>query len=408
MKYEITMPKLGLTMTSGIVDGFNVKVGDFVKKGDEVVTIETDKIAAGIEALEDGYVIAVLAVEGQEYPVTEVLCVISDNKDDIYEQNNMPQKKTEVIAEEKQSAKIEIIKGEPLKGKDSSGRIFITPIARLIAKENNIDISLLGRKHCIDRLVKKDIEDVIVNKSTINNFIPANPVSQGEVRVSKMTGTRKVIAERLTYSKKNIPHAYFNVEVNCDKLMEIRKQMQPSVLKNTGLKLTINDFVIKAVLNALEDYKELNCNVSKDTVSIFDDINIGIAMNVDSGLIVPNIKRANDLSITDIKKQVNILAEKAKKGTLALEDITGGTFTISNLGAYKVKEFGAIINPPETAMLAVSSISKSPYVVDDNLVIANTMIINISVDHRVIDGVLACQFLNSVKYHLENPFMLLS
>jgi pyruvate dehydrogenase E2 component (dihydrolipoamide acetyltransferase) len=218
---------------------------------------------------------------------------------------------------------------------------------------------------------------------------------------------RKVIAKRLSQSKHDIPHVYFKTNVDATRIIELKNQISALVKAKTGKKLSINEVIIRAVASALEEFMDINVSLENDEVIYHDNIKIGMAVSVEKGLVVPVIKGANKMSLSEINKSAGELAIKAREGRLKMDEMSGGTFTISNLGAFGIDEFSAIINPPESAILAVGAATETPCVENGQVVIKTRMNLTLSVDHRVIDGSLAARFMKRLKELLENPYLLI-
>lgn len=423
MSQVIIMPKLGLTMTHGRITRWAKKVGDPVKAGETVVEIETDKINSEVEAPADGFILKILAEEGEEKEITAPICVVGEKGEFAGEITESENKKPEAAA---------------------AGRIFITPIARMLARENKLDYSGIKATGPGGRIVKKDILRALEERSGKQ----ADPVLEADdagIRISPvakriaqengidcrnikgtgpdgrivkediltnvkkipLTGIRKVIARRLSQSKHDIPHVYFKISVDAGGIIELKNRLAGSVKGKTGKKLSLNDIIVKAAAVALDEFPDMNVSLVDDEIIYNNEINIGIAVNSERGLVVPVVKNAGKKSLSEICKNTGELIDRAWSGKLTHEDMSGGTFTISNLGAYHIDEFSAIINPPESAILAVGRASETPCVRNGEIVIRPVMNLTVSVDHRVIDGALAAQFMKRLKDIMEDPYLLL-
>lgn len=424
MARNIIMPKLGLTMTQGRITRWLKKEGEQIKVGEPVAEIETDKINAEVESTLNGYILKILAQEGEEVAITVPICIVGEN-------NTLETSQVDNLTNNEET---KIVKADVLKAVDSveagsniviadtanSSRAKISPLARTMAQENGIDISKITGTGSEGRIVKEDIQAAMHEKTSIKTVmaepIVAEPVLEtvqvhnetlaGGRRVP-LSGMRKIIAQRLTQSKHDTPHVYFKVNVDATRIIELKNQISDLVKDKTGKKLSINEVIIRAVASALEAFPDVNVSLVDNEIIYHDNINIGMAVSVEKGLVVPVINDANKMSLSEINKIAGELAMKAKDGKLNMDEMSGGTFTISNLGAYGIDEFSAIINLPESAILAVGAAAEAPCVENGQVVIKTRMNLTLSVDHRVIDGALAARFMKKLKEFLENPYLLL-
>lgn len=424
MARNIIMPKLGLTMTQGRITRWLKKEGEQIKVGEPVAEIETDKINAEVESTLNGYILKILAQEGEEVAITVPICIVGEN-------NTLETSQVDNLTNNEET---KIVKADVLKAVDSveagsniviadtanSSRAKISPLARTMAQENGIDISKITGTGPEGRIVKEDIQAAMHEKTSIKTVmaepIVAEPVLEtvqvhnetlaGGRRVP-LSGMRKIIAQRLTQSKHDTPHVYFKVNVDATRIIELKNQISDLVKDKTGKKLSINEVIIRAVASALEAFPDVNVSLVDNEIIYHDNINIGMAVSVEKGLVVPVINDANKMSLSEINKIAGELAMKAKDGKLNMDEMSGGTFTISNLGAYGIDEFSAIINLPESAILAVGAAAEAPCVENGQVVIKTRMNLTLSVDHRVIDGALAARFMKKLKEFLENPYLLL-
>jgi pyruvate dehydrogenase E2 component (dihydrolipoamide acetyltransferase) len=467
MAQTVIMPKLGLTMTHGKITRWLKKEGDRVEAGEVVVEIETDKISSEVESPVDGVILHILAHEGEEKEITTPICVIVGDDEQPEEQEKTlesmpmaaiamsPGQRIFITPVAKKLARDHgldysgvhgtgpqgrIVKKDILKhvegmalsvelpGEESSGRIRITPVAKKIAHENGISYTRIQGTGPDGRIVKEDILAAVeaIKKGGIKvemaaektqsqpdvaqSCVPvaAQPLPDGGiVKKAPLAGVRKVIAARLSQSKHDIPHVYFKISVDAGNILELKNKAAETVKVKTGKKLSLNDIIIKAAAAALEELPDINVSLQGEEIIYYRDANIGIAVNTDRGLVVPVIRGANRKSLSEISKTSGELIDKARSGKLTMEDMTGGTFTISNLGAYHIDEFSAIINPPESAILAVGRAAETPCVRDGQIVIRPMMNLTVSIDHRVIDGAQAAQFMKRLKDILEDPYLLL-
>lgn len=426
MPIKILMPALSPTMTSGNLTKWSKKEGDAIKAGDVIAEIETDKATMEVEAVDEGILAKIVVTEGtNEVAVNSLIAVLLEEGEDksaldsFIEANS---KKAEAPKEEaKTSAKSAVTPPTSPSVSDDSGkknevqthkalasneRIFASPLAKKIAEQQNIDLSRIQGSGPNGRIIKADLE---ASASSFRapkgvGIISRNPEEYKMVPHSMM---RKVIADRLTESKQNIPHFYLNIECNLDKLMEARADINSMSESTAPYKISVNDMVIKAVSYALRDVPEANASWSDEGALMYNNIDVSVAVAIDEGLITPIIRNADQKSLIDISNEMKSLAKKAREGKLAPEEYQGGGFTISNLGMYNIKRFNAIINPPQSAILAVGVGEKRPVIIDDEISIATIMDVTLSCDHRIVDGAVGANFVNAFKDYIQHPIKML-
>ena len=387
MAQIITIPKLGLTMERGIVTQWFVKEGDPISKGEPLFVLETDKITDEVESPEDAYVIAILAEEGQECDVYAPVCVLGE-KDEKYELPGTERAGIGIAPD----TMTEIKGATATFSTPEDNAIKSSPVARKLAEANGVDITKVKGTGPEGRITREDIEAHIENGEPRKYPITdTNELVSGKKPVS---GMRRIIAQRMAESKSTIPHVYFRTSVDATNL----------ILKRTGSgkKYSYNDLIIKAVAQAIAEFPVINALYSNDAIEYRKEINIGIVISLENGLIVPVIKNALK-SLDDISTSIAAMIAKAKSNKLLPNDLAGGTFTVSNLGMYDIDEFTAIINPGESAILAVSKISDKVFPDQGVIKIRPEMNLTLSVDHRLIDGTVAARFLERLKKIIENP-----
>ncbi|CAI27510.1 Dihydrolipoamide acetyltransferase component of pyruvate dehydrogenase complex [Ehrlichia ruminantium str. Gardel] len=405
MFVEVLMPALSPTMTSGIIRKWYKSEGEEVKSGDIIADIETDKAVMEFEYTdEDGIMGKIIVAEGTKNVLVNQLIalIVTDKLDlkeiDTYVSSSTASKteKASVVLQGEEEIKNDVVTiSEPK-------RIKISPLAKKIASDFAIDINSIQGTGPYGRIVKADVLDAASKKE---NNVEIIPTSNGENTFIEVSSMRKVIAERLVYSKQMIPHFYVSVDCKVDDLLKVRLEINA---ENFGTKITINDFIIKAVSMSIKKFPEINVSWDdNDKIIAFANIDISVAVSIDDGLITPIIRNADKKSLLEISNEVKMLASKAKTGKLKPEEFQGGGFTISNLGMFGIKEFNAIINPPQSCIMAVGCSDKRAIIVDDQICISNVMTVTLSVDHRVIDGVLAAKFLNCFKSYIEKPYLML-
>ena len=418
MSVNILMPALSPTMEEGTLSKWLVKEGDIVTSGDLIAEIETDKATMEVESIDDGTIGKILVHEGQEaVKVNEPIAILlldGENLSDIKSIKKVPptesvQEIEKIESKEKlnfssdKTSKINLdtnINIENLKKNET--RIFASPLAKRIAKQRDIDLSLINGSGPNGRILKTDIENFNNNKNLLKNKITTNNSNSELVKNSSM---RKTIAERLVQSKNEAPHFYLSLDCNIDQLLKIRSMI--NLKSNDKYKISVNDMIIKAASSSLIKVPKANASWENENTRYFNNTDISVAVAIDGGLITPIIKDVQSKGLLEISEDMKLLANKAKDGKLLPEEYVGGSFSISNLGMYGIKEFSAVINPPQGAILAVGSGEKRPIVLNDQLTIASIMTVTLSCDHRVVDGAVGAQFLSVFKDFIENPSLML-
>ena len=425
MPIEILMPALSPTMTEGKLAKWLVKEGDEVSSGDLIAEIETDKATMELEAVDEGVIGKILVAEGTEsVEVNKPIGILLEEG----ETNKETPKDSKVNAKKISSNNIKPIKQKkiekvidntinentnslPVASKlDETGpeRILISPLAKRIAVNAGIDLGSIKGTGPSGRIIKNDIETYLDNNQPFASRAPVQTVSQTEAtsyETINNSNIRKIIAKRLTESKKNLPHFYLTIECNIDKLLTIRKELNEN--PSSTFKLSINDFIIKASAIALKKVPTINSSWTDEAIHQHNQVDISIAVATDNGLITPIIKDADKKGLSDISSEMKLLAERARDNKLKPEEFQGGGFSISNLGMYGIKEFTAIINPPQSSILAVGAGIKKPIVINNEVKVATVMSCTLSCDHRVIDGAIGAQFLAVFKPLIEEPLTLL-
>ena len=404
----ITMPRLSDTMTDGVVVKWHKKVGDKVQEGDLLADIETDKATMEFESFQEGVLLHIGIQENETAKVDSVLAILGEEGEDITsvlsanQKADITEEVNEVIDDNADiSLKSDLtIKKESPSELISLGKKFIkiSPLAKKIAKEKNIDIENIKGTGDGGRIIKRDVENFNINTINIGQDQVLS-LSNKEIPISQM---RKTIASRLSASKFTAPHFYLNIEVEMDALIENRKLIN---IKN-DVKISFNDILVKAVAMAIRKHPDINSSWFDSHITLHKDINIGIAVSVDNGLVVPVIKNADIKSFSSISEETNVFIQKAKENKLQPVDWESNTFTISNLGMFGIDDFTAIINPPDACILAVGAIKERPIIKNGSIVKGNIMRLTLSCDHRLVDGVVGSKFLNTLKDMLESPLMM--
>jgi pyruvate dehydrogenase E2 component (dihydrolipoamide acetyltransferase) len=401
----VKMPKLSDTMTEGVVSKWHKKVGDPVKTGDLLADIDTDKATMEFESFQDGVLLHIGVQEGKAAPVDSILAILGKAGEDI--SVLLTATPTTQKAEPKEESKPKT-EAAPLASSapttvaataSNDGRLKASPLAKKIAEDKGIDISKVKGSGDDGRIVKKDIENFKSTTSITTANIGVE--SYTEEPISQM---RKTIARRLAESKFTAPHFYLGIEVIMDKAMEARE----AINKIADVKVSFNDIVIKASAAALRKNPKINSSWLGEKIRYNQHINIGVAMAVEDGLLVPVVRFADNKSLSQISAEVKVYGQKAKDKKLQPTDWEGNTFTISNLGMFGIDEFTAIINPPDVCILAVGGIKQTAIVKDGKIEIGNVMKLTLSCDHRVVDGATGAAFLQTLKAYLENPVTILA
>ena len=396
MSSKILMPALSPTMTDGIINQWLVKVGDIVKAGDIIAEIETDKATMEVEAVDEGKITHILEdTANKQIPVNSVIAIIDGDESESIEnkkkiENTSEDKKDEEIEKPKQFLDAKISQNS--KSQNSDDRLKASPLVKKIAKENNLDLSKFNGTGPDGRIIKRDIDS-----NNIAEEIQNTPLD-GDISIPSTM--RKVIAKRTLEAKQQIPHFYLTVESNVDKLINLRKKIN----ENNSIKVSFNDLIVKAISLAMK--KNPNTNVYWQNNKIFklNEIDVSVAVAIDEGLITPIIKNADSKGLNIISGEIRELAKLAKTNSLTPEQYTGGSITVSNLGMFGISEFAAIISPPQSSILAVGKIIKKPIVVDDEVIVGNTLKSTLSADHRVLDGAVAGKLLKDFNDIIEDPF----
>ena len=424
MPINLEMPKLSDTMTEGTVVRWLKKEGDTVEIGDEVAEIETDKATMAMEAFDEGTLAKILIPEGGKAPIGSVLAVITADGESLDEGGAEPAAApapAEAPATEAPAQPVAAAPSAPAPTPQASGeRIKSSPLARKIAAEEGVDLAGITGSGPGGRIVKADVIAASVGASAARatgQAAPAPVVAPAPAAIAptvggadqriELSGMRRIIADRLLTSKTTIPHFYLHLEVDAAPLMAIRKQINAQAEVTHGNKYTVNDFILKGVINALQAVPAANASFNGDHIVQFDQIGIAVAVAIDDGLVTPVVKNAAAKSLLQISREVKDLAARARDKKLKPDEFDGGTITVSNLGAYGIESFDAIINPPQAAILSVGAILEKPVVADGQLSIGLRMDLGLSCDHRVVDGAVGAELLGQIKKLLENPALML-
>lgn len=451
MPIEVTMPRLSDTMETGTVIKWNVKEGDTVSAGDVLADIETDKATMELQSYDDGKVAKILVGEGKSVDVGAKILVLAAEGEVV----------GDVDAGGQQAASPEDAGKQPIQGEEEAvggadkrrqnadaaakpdrpraangeaashdrGRIFASPLARKIAEEEGLDLSTIEGSGPSNRIVKRDVEAALkggravaqaprpaASKAPSKAASLATPIPGPtlEAKIVELSNMRRTIAKRLVESKLTVPHYQVTVTARMDALLALRKQLNDQ-LESQGVKLSVNDFIVRACALAMHEHPYVNSRwVEKNNqpaIEVIADVNVGVAIALPEerggGLVVATLRQADRMGLRMISQLTKELADKARGKGLSVEEMSDSTFTISNLGMYGVEHFTAIINPPNACILAVGAAVKKPVIENDEIVIGHEMQMTMSSDHRIVDGAMAAQYLNTVQEMLENPATLL-
>jgi pyruvate dehydrogenase E2 component (dihydrolipoamide acetyltransferase) len=444
---EIQMPKLSDTMTEGTLVAWKKKKGDKVSAGEVLAEIETDKATMEWEAPEDGmlteiYVeeggkvnvgdkIAFIGGEGEEPPKEEAPAKKEEKrpeeakakekepekkeekkKPEAREEKEPTAEKEEKRVDKKPEAKAE--KPAPRIDKGEEARVKASPVARRIAAELGVDLSSVNGTGPEGRVTETDVRAAAKSKTTSAPqkpaavAKPAPTVKAGEGARIQLSGMRKIIAQRLVESLGPVPHFYLNIDIDAGPLMEAREELKSGGEGTDAAKITVNDFVLKAAVQAAVKVPRVNASFDGDAIVQYADVDLGIAVAIEDGLLTPVVRAAQNKSLREISELAKDLAHRARNKRMKPEEFQGGTFTVSNLGGMGIDSFSAVINPPQGFILAIGRITKRPLIDEgDQIVVGHRMTITMSCDHRVIDGALGAQYLKELRHLLENPALLL-
>jgi len=430
------MPKLSDTMTEGTLLTWHKKVGDEVEIGDIIAEVETDKANMEVEAFDEGTITQIFIQEGEKAPIGGVLAVLDGDGSD---SASASAPASEAAAAPAEAPAASPAATSPAAAAPSDGsRIKSSPLARKIAEEKGVDLSTLSGSGPGGRIVKADVEAASAGGTlpsqdasaaaglvaAIKARNSASPASAGAAatpapakalqatakagdKTVPLSSMRKIIAERLLLSKQTIPHFYLHVEVDVAPLLELRKQINAQAEQTHGNKYSVNDFVLKAAINAAQAVPAVNASFAGDSIIEFEHVGMSVAIAVDDGLVTPVIKEAETKSLLQISREVKDMAVRAREKKLKPNEFDGGTITVSNLGAWGVESFDAIVNPPQALILSIGAAAEKPVVKDGQIVPGLRMNVGLSCDHRVVDGAVGAQFLAEFKKLLEQPALML-
>jgi pyruvate dehydrogenase E2 component (dihydrolipoamide acetyltransferase) len=456
MAVEVVLPALGLTVEKGTILKWLKREGDTVTKGESLYEVEADKVTTEVESPASGVLRKILVPEGIEVPILTVVAVITKQAESLPEKYlSMEIKKSEEkeevpvtlsfqapsvqvspgpaeikappaarrLAKEKGIDLISVRGSGPggtillkdvetflARGLQTGPKVLITPTARKLAEREGIQLASIKGSGISGRVMKADVMEARAGGKPSELKLAPKAVKPPSVskyqlgQVIRMNSTRKIIAKRMAQSKFTAPHIYFFNDVDMEKLLGLREEIVTEFEKNEGIRISINDFLIKAVALTLKEYPIINSKVSGEEIHIYPEINVGLAVAMEDGLIVPAIPKADQLGLEEIARFRADLVERARQAKLTIEEMERGTFTISSLAQFDVTFFTAILNPPQSGILTVGKVEERPVVKNNQIMIRRMMRQGLSVDHRIVDGAVAAQFLQSLKNKLEKPY----
>ncbi|GAA0521054.1 dihydrolipoamide acetyltransferase component of pyruvate dehydrogenase complex [Saccharopolyspora subtropica] len=416
---EIQMPRLSDTMEEGVISTWRKKVGDQVSRGDVIAEIETDKAVMELEAYDDGVLEKILVEEGATVPIGTPIAILGDGSGAAAEAAASPA--PAAPAEPAPAPAVPAAPAAaPAPAAESGARPKASPLAKAVAKEKGVDLSTVRGTGPGGRIIRADIEAAAAAQSApaaapaapaaapAAPAAAAAPAASADVEEIPLSNIRKVTARRLTESKQQAPHFYLTSAIDVTDLMAFRANLNERLQAAGGPKVSVNDLIVKAVATALRAYPAVNVSFAGDTMLQHKRINLGVAVAIDNGLVVPVIKDADRKSVSEIAVESRELAGRAREGKLKLDEMSGGTFSISNLGMFGIEQFSAVINPPEAAILAVGAARDEVQVRDGEFVARKILRVTLSADHRAVDGAVGAAFLQQLTSLLEDPIRIIA
>ncbi len=415
---DILMPALSPTMEEGVLAKWHIKVGDTVSAGDVIAEIETDKATMEVEAVDEGEVLEILVEAGTEGVKvnTPIARLAGDDVAPAPKKAEAAKPEAEAKPEPK-AEKAEAPKAPPAPARDGE-RIFASPLARRIAAQNGVDLKSVKGTGPHGRIVKRDVEGMKGGAASASSApakgeprqvlsLEQQGIAPGSYDLVPLDGMRKAIARRLTDSFRDVPHFPLTIDCEIDGLLAARAQVN-ALLEPQGVKVSVNDFIMKAVAMALKAVPEANASYTPEGVAMHHHADVAMAVAIDGGLITPIIRKAETKSLAEIATESKDLAKRARDRKLKPEEFQGGTFSVSNLGMFGIKSFASIINEPQGAIMSVGAGEKRPVVRGDSLTVATVMTVTLTCDHRVVDGAVGARFLQAFKPMIENPVTMLA
>ncbi|MGB6679697.1 MAG: dihydrolipoamide acetyltransferase family protein [Candidatus Bathyarchaeia archaeon] len=397
MSTEIRMPKYGWTMTEGKIIRWLKKEGEHVEEGEPLYEIETEKVETEVESITTGFLQKILAAEGAVVPVGHPIGIISESEEKLPE-TSYPTRDTEGKPSEEKMPQVVKVKSQ------IKDKLRASPLAKKIAKQHDINLSALKGSGPAGRIVKEDVVKIVqLQKKGLEKKAPRIL----KENIIPLEGAKKIIAHRMAKSAHTTARVLYTIDVDMNEVLKLRKSLFKEFQEKANVHLSLTDVIAKAVSKALEQNKILNSILLEDGIHLIEEINLGIAVALENNLLVPVVQSANKKSLLEIAIELNRLIERARKGELTAEDTSNGTFTITNPGMFGVDIQMPVINPPESGILGIGNLCEKPVVRNGQVVPTQMMKLNLVFDHRVLDGVPAAKFLQTLKNILENPYVLL-
>ncbi|GBR71676.1 pyruvate dehydrogenase complex dihydrolipoamide acetyltransferase [Gluconobacter kanchanaburiensis] len=407
MATDILMPALSPTMTEGKLARWLKAEGDTVSAGDVIAEIETDKATMEVEAVDEGILGRILIQEGVEgIPVNTPIAILVEDGEAVPDASS-EQAAAAPKAETASAETTPAARAAKAPAEDKGERIFVSPLARRMAHERGIALDALTGSGPNGRILKRDVEKGPAAPKTAPKAAATPVITASEETVRRVPNStmRKVIARRLTESKTQVPHFYVSIDIELDALLALRSKLNAAAQENS-FKISVNDMMIKAVALALKKVPGVNVQFTDAETLHFENVDISMAVSIPDGLITPIIRNADRKSLRDISVEAKDLAKRARAGKLKPEEFQGGTFSVSNMGMFGVRDFAAIINPPQAGILAIASGEKRAVVRGSEIAVATVMTATLSVDHRAVDGALGAEWLNALRDIVQNPYFL--
>ncbi|SHR24825.1 dihydrolipoamide acetyltransferase [Mycobacteroides abscessus subsp. abscessus] len=409
MAVEVVMPKLGMAMKEGTVSVWNKTVGDAVGKGEPIASVSSEKIEIDVESPAEGTVLQIAVPEGEGVPPGTVICYIGNPGENIASVTKVQETEGENVP----STSVQLEHTEPKKlERTARDRIKISPVARKMADAGGLDIESIQGTGPGGRITKEDVQEALTQARSVQVDEVTKPEQTSVVTVEEsqlipVTGIRKVIAERMYDSLQNSAQLTINMKVDVSNLIALQKQTKETVQSRYDNKLTVTDFIVRAVVLSLKQHEQMNSAYIENKIHLYKQVHLGMAVALERGLVVPVIRNADQSTLIDLSKSIKALAKKAREGQLSQDEMQGSTFTISNLGAYGVDHFTPVLNPPEAGILGVGAVYDTPVFVGETIEKRSILPLSLTFDHRVLDGAPAAAFLQTVKKLLEDPITML-
>lgn len=401
MAVEVVMPKLGMAMKEGIISSWNKRVGDKVTKGEPVASINSEKIEMEVEAPSDGVLLDIKVEEEEGVPPGTVICYIGEPNEQIVQKKEKETKRLSLSSSKEEVAATVAIEERPIK----KNRLKISPVAKKIALASGLDIDTIQGSGPGGRITKADVEEELKKQGEKED--ENREEARGEQTKIPLAGMRKVIAERMQSSLLNSAQLTITMKADVTNLVKLREEAKQSFEKRGEEKLSLNDFIVRATVLALGKHREMNSSYDEDGIIYHEGVHVGIAVAIKDGLLVPVVRNAEKLSLVETATMIRKLSSSVRRGEMDGIEMTGSTFTVTNLGTYGVEFFTPILNPPETGILGVGAIEQVPMYKGAELQKCSMLPLSLTFDHRVVDGAPAAEFLQTIRGYLEDPIAIL-